>query len=169
MNLLGDPTLPVASYPRMTQEATRFMLACYNMPGNTMTAARVESWKMKMRKTTLEQPKLCSLPPTDAAFHENVLRAHFQLATWRSALQTDPPALDATDHGWTCIEGSTKLIPTVVPLDTPLAPKELLKVLKCGCASNTPCATNRCACKAQGVSCTLFCTCKGDDPCGNKA
>ena len=32
-------------------------------------------------------PKLCTLPPTAEAFAQNVLRAHYQLAQWYSALQ----------------------------------------------------------------------------------
>ena len=51
---------------------------------------------------------------------------------------------------------------------TLLAPAELLKVLKCGCCSNTPCNTRRCTCKANGLDCTLFCQCRGEDDCHNK-
>jgi hypothetical protein len=153
----------------MLQEATVFILACYSQTGKkTLTEARTDVWKTKMRKSALEPPKLCSLPPTSAAFRENALRAHYQVAVWRNALQTHPPLLDPTHHGWSHIEGSTRITPTIVPLDTPLAPEDLLKVIKCGCDSNTPCSTKRCGCKSQGIECTLFCVCKGGDACKNK-
>lgn len=167
--LMGDATLPMASYNRMLEEAVQFILACYNLTSkHTLTDARVEAWKAKMRRSTLEPPKLCSLPPTSAAFCQNALRAHYQLVVWRNALEPNPPSLDPTDHGWSHLEGSTKLMPTIIPHNTPLAPKELLKVIKCGCDTSTPCATKRCGCKSQGLSCTLFCVCKGGDVCRNK-
>ena len=158
----------MASYPRMLEEATQFVLACYSMLGkSSLTDARVETWTNKMRRCTLESPKLSSLPPTSAAFNQNALRAHFQLAVWLNALEARPPLLNPTDHGWSQLEGSTFLTPTIIPDDIPLAPSELLKVIKCGCDSSTPCSTKRCGCKSQAVSCTLFCLCKGGDACMN--
>ena len=127
--LLGDPSLPVTSYSQMIAEAIQFILACYNLSAETMTEARVESWKGKMRRNTLEPP--------------NVICTYLQLAVWRRALQPNPPCLNPTDHGWSQLDDSTTLIPTVVPLDTPLAPKELIKVLKCWCSSSTSYATTR--------------------------
>ena len=85
-----------------------------------------------------------------------------------AALQTHPPLLGPTDHGWSHTEGSTRITPTIVPLATPLAPDDLLKVIKCGCYSNTPCPTKRCGCKSHAIPCTLFCVCKGGDACRNQ-
>ena len=124
-------------------------------------------WQNKMRGNALEPPKLCPLSLTDAAFRQNVLHAHLVVAVWRDCLKTDPPALAPTDHGWYRPEGKAFLLPVVVPAGIPLAPAELLKVLKCGCSNSTPCASKRCSCKANGLSCTLFCHCRGDD-CHNK-
>ncbi|MES9879342.1 MAG: hypothetical protein ABW185_00480 [Sedimenticola sp.] len=168
-DLLGDSTLPMTSYDQMIEEAARFIIACYNLTGKTtLTEARVEAWKTKMRRSALEPPKLCSLPPTSEAFRQNALRAHYQLAAWRNGLQPNPPSLDPTDHGWSRVEGTTKLIPTIVPLNNALAPAELLKVIKCGCESSSPCSTKRCGCRSQKLTCTLFCVCRGGDACGNK-
>ena len=82
--------------------------------------------------------------------------------------QTHPPLLDPTDHGWSHTEGSTRITPTIVPLATPLAPDDLLKVITCGCDNNTPCSTESCGCKTHAIPCTLFCVCKGGDACRNK-
>ena len=156
-HMIGDIQLPVASYQKMIEQATQFVLACYQISDKkTMTEARVHAWKSKMRKNTLEVPKLCSLPPTSEAFGQNVLRAYHQTELWLNSLKSDPPSINPTDHGWTRIDGSTMLIPTIVPNDIPLAPKELLKVIKCGCDNKHPCATNRCGCRSQDLRCTLF-------------
>ena len=60
------------------------------------------------------------------------------------------------------------LLPKIVSLGTPLAPADLLRVFKCGCSSNRPCAMKRSSCKANGLRCTIFCHCRGEDDCHNK-
>ena len=124
---------------------------------------RVDAWNMKMSKGTLETPKLCSLPTTSPAFRENALVAHYQLAVWRDVLHQSPPSLSTTDHGWSGVEDHANITPTIVPLGTPLAPMELLKIIKCGCDSNMTCSSNRCGCKAHGIKYTMFCMCRGGD------
>ena len=78
---------------------------------------------------------LASLLPTNEAFNENVARAHLQVTVWRNALQPDPPAIDPTAFGWSLEEASKTLIPTTLPSDTPLAPDDLLKLVRCSCSS----------------------------------
>ncbi len=80
----------------------------------------------------------------------------------RGGLQERPPVLHPTDHGWYHPEGSTMLFPTIVPQGTPLAPADLLKLIKCSCFSDNPCSSKRCSCKANGLGCTLFCHFKGE-------
>ena len=80
-SFLGDATLSTNSYIRMVGEAAKFMLTCYNNSKKTLTDARIDTWKLKMRKSMLDPPKLCSLTPTSAAFHQNVLRANYQ-SSW---------------------------------------------------------------------------------------
>lgn len=155
-------------YHRLLSEARDFILACYKMSDcDSLDSARVKMWQNKMRRNALDPPKLCSLPPTEIAFRENALRAHLAVVTWRDCLNTDAPVLDPTEHGWYHPEGSTMLLPTVVPPGTPLAPDDLLKVIKCGCCSDKPCATKRCSCKSSGLSCTSFCHCRGQGDCWN--
>ena len=59
------------------------------------------------------------------------------MAVWRNALQPDPPAIDPTAFGWSLEEGSKTLIPTTFPGDTPLAPDDLLKLVRWSCSSET--------------------------------
>jgi hypothetical protein len=37
---------------------------------------------------------------TAEAFEQNVYRAHFQVAQWYSALNQDPPPINAMGYGW---------------------------------------------------------------------
>ena len=142
---LGDSNRPMNAYHKIRDEATAFILACYHPSGRmALTEARVDAWKTKMRKIALEPPYLCSLLTTSPAFCENAMRDHYQLAVWRDALCQSPPSLTATDHGWSGVEGHANITPTIVPLGTPLAPMEMLKIIKCGCNSNMPCSSNRC-------------------------
>ena len=165
----GNSALPMDQYSTLFAEARAFILACYNtLDCASLNVARVQVWKNKMKRKSIEPPKLCSLPPTEAAFQQNALRAHMAVAIWLDCIKIDPPALHPTDHGWFHPEGSAMLFPTIVPQDTPLAPADLLKLIKCGCNSETPCSTKRCSCKGNGLRCTLFWNCKGEEDCRNK-
>ena len=79
-------------YSQLFAEARAFILACYNMSDcASLNVARIQVWKNKKKRNSLEPPKLCSLPPTEAAFRENALRAHMALAIWLDCLKRDPP------------------------------------------------------------------------------
>lgn len=49
------------------------------------------------------------------------------MAIWHDALHPDPPRPDSIENGWTGVEGSTFLSPTVIPQGTRLAPDELIR------------------------------------------
>ena len=74
---LGRSNLPISQYYLAVEEATKFILACYNQSkSQSMTEARKQMWQEKLSKSLSGPPKLCSLPPTTEAFTENVKRAH---------------------------------------------------------------------------------------------
>ena len=88
-------------------------------------------------------PQLKSLPPTTHAFKQHVHHAHFQAAIWRSSLDPDPPALNPVEYGWS-LNGSTQDLESVpLPYDVSPAPMDVLKLIKCVCASKRPCSTAR--------------------------
>ena len=168
-DVFGDSSLPMKQYHKVLAEARSFILACYWMSNCTsLNEAHVQMWQNKMRQDTLEPPKLCALPPTEEAFQQNALRAHLAVAVWKDCVNAHAQSLTPVEHGWYRPGGKPFLLPVVVPVNTPLAPAELLKVLKCGCCSNTPCNTWRCTCKANGLDCYLFCQCRGEEDCHNK-
>ena len=95
------------------------------------------------KKNITEASPQKSIPPTSEAFRENVLRAHVQIAVWKSALHPDPPSFDPTEYGWSSDEPSKTLTTRTLPSDVPLALPEVLELLQCGCSTDEPCSTQR--------------------------
>ena len=104
-----------------------------------MTEARLKlSNRRTMKKTARKAPPLCSLPPTTAAFKENVKRVHLQVAIWVCATG-DPPNVEPTDYGWDRNDELKVLLPSTLPSSEKVAPEEVMKVLCCTCSSDRPC------------------------------
>ena len=165
LSKVGNMTLSVEE---VLEQSTSFMLSCYCHPEcSSLTDARQKIWARKVSRSIGAAPKLQSLPPTHEAFTENVARAHLQVAIWKQALELNPPNVDPLTHGWTRHNGSTYLTPTTVPDNVPLAPDDILKMIKCSCDSATPCNSRRCGCQNANMACTSFCTCQGGDGCFN--
>ena len=47
----------------------------------------------------------------------------------------------------------------------PLAPYDLLKLLRCSCSSEIPCKTHIFGCNSASLICSVFCACQGDRRC----
>ena len=148
---------------------TKFTAECYGQPKATsMSEARVSVWTTQIGKPGMTRvPKLASLPSTTIAFAENVKRAHLQTFIWKNALQLDPQSLEPTDYGWMKEASMKSLRPTTVPADTPLAPSDILKMIRCACSSETPCKSSRCGCNHAKLACTMFCSCQASNACHN--
>ena len=157
-----------ADLSNVISEATSFLAACYGSKERaSMTAVRFDVWSQKIaNKKLTAAPQLKALPPTTEAFTEHVHRAHVQAAIWRATLEADPPVFEHT-HGWTKDDSSSTLVPLPLPPDVTSAPEEVLKMIRCGCASVRPCATARCSCSAARLSCSVFCGCHGAENCCN--
>ena len=158
-----------ASIDDVLAEATAFISACYvSKTKGDLSEVRVEVWSKKMgRKKITSAPELKSIPPTKEAFRENVLRAHIQVAIWKSTLESAPPSLDATKYGWTRDEANKTLTPTTLPSDVPLAPPAVLQLISRGCSTDQPCQNGRCGCESAHLPCTFFCACGGGSKCQN--
>ena len=120
-------------------------------------------WKLKTGKSGASSPKLCSLPPTNEAFMENVRRCHLQVAIWKSALIDSPPQIEPCQYGWE-LDQQGVLIPCTVSAGTNLAPPIILKLIRCNCKTSS-CQTASCSCSRIG--CTIFCLCGGGESCRN--
>ena len=135
------------------------MAACCGCksPYNTMAECRQQVWTRIIGKYT-RAPRLCSLPSPLEAFHQNVLRAHVQLAQWHSALTGQPPALSALDDEWGSDDINKCLYLRNIIDWVPYAPKEALKLVKWGCKSERPCKGGNCGCIGRLLPCTRFCS-----------
>ena len=132
------------------------MAACYKQNGcDSMSRARSNVWASKTGKGT---PKLCTFPPTNESFFENVERAHLQAAIWLS-VKHQPPDIDPEEFGWKKNETDKSLIPVTLPDNTTLAPESVFRLIKCGCASETSCSSSKCGCNSSKLPCTMFCAC----------
>ena len=129
-----------------------------------MTECRQNLWAQKTG-ASISAPKLCSLPPTTEAFEQNVLRANFQVAQWYSALSGNPPPLNATEYGWEQDQVIKTLVPRNLPDGVPYAPDQILKMIRCGCSSQTPCKGGNCGCMRHQLPCTMYCACGGGHIC----
>ena len=164
---LGDMTCHL---DEVYDQALAFMLACYNQGTcQSMSDARYKIWVNKVSQRLASAPKIESLPPTDEAFKENVARAHLQAAIWKYSLDADPPTLDPCNYGWMKdpLSHMGSLEPITVPTGTPIAPEDILKLIRCGCDSAQPCKSQRCSCNAAQIACTAFCKCQGSHHCYN--
>lgn len=166
LSKVGDVT---ASIQDALLQATPFILSCYGHPECTsLTDARQKIWSQKVSRSIGAAPKLHSLPPTNEAFRENVARAHLQVAVWKNAIDRHPPNMDPLVHGWKRCDGLPSMAPTTVPDNVPVAPDDILKMIKCSCESATACKSKRCGCNNANMACTSFCTCQGGDGCFNQ-
>ena len=87
LNLLGCQTAEISE---VVKQATAFMAECYGISScSSMLDCRLSVWAKKTGKAS-SAPKLCSLPPTTEGFHENILRAHLQVAVWLSCVTGYP-------------------------------------------------------------------------------
>ena len=89
------------------------------------------------------------------------------MAILNSALNQNPPKLDPVNFGWAKESNTKLLIPLAIPLNHPLAPAQTMQMIRCGCASDQPCAGAICGCYSVQLACTVFCICRTTSNCFN--
>ena len=102
-----------------------------------------------------QKSDLRSLPPTEDAFTQHVLRSIFQLRWWKHANESNPTIPSVTDFGRGVVHN--QLVPITNLL--PHRPKELEAQSFCKCVSSK-CRSNRCSCVKADVPCTIACSCE---------
>lgn len=100
------------------------------------------------------------LPPTKAALHQSILRAHHQSWIWNHDNIANPERLPPENYGWMLEnDNSRDFQPRMTTL--PPAPTAIIELVKCSC-SKSRCAS-RCSCKSHGLRCTELCQCTTED------
>ena len=95
------------------------------------------------------------LPPTSSAAKYHSLRVYLQVQIWKGESRLGPH-LHPQNLGWKAVEG--KVVP--IQCDMDVAPKALLKVVRCNCTMG--CDTLRCSCRKAGLECSTGCgECRG--------
>ena len=167
LNMLGTRGNPIEE---VVQQATSFISACYGQKNcKTMSETRIKVWLSKTSRASSSTPKLCTLPPTTEAFKENVKRAHRQTLIWQSIQTEYPDNLDVMEYGWVEDHQNKSLLPIILPNNVELAPKSILRLVKCGCQSSFPCSSRICSCCSANMKCTIFCDCYNQGCCNSSS
>ena len=104
-----------------------------------MSEARNMSWVAKEGKGSTSTPHLNNIPPTTEAFIENDKQAHIHACVWKHSLHSAPPLIDPLNHGFIRDTSTKSLLPRALPEDVPLAPEDILKLIRCSCETDIPC------------------------------
>ena len=94
--------------------------------GDTLDTLRLLGFHQKVTRTRFVQPE--NLPPTPSAAKYHIPRAHLQVQIWKGESRLGPH-LHPQNLGWKAVEGI--LVPMQCDMD--VAPKALLKVVRCNC------------------------------------
>ena len=122
--------------------------------GDTLDTLRLLHFHQKVATSTrFVQPE--NLPPTSSAAKYHSLRVCLQVKIWKGESRLGPH-LHPQNIGWKAVEG--KLVPMQCDMD--VAPKALLKVVRCNCKMG--CDTVRCSCRKASSECSTGCgECRG--------
>ena len=133
------PTKPFPIFCLSSSNGFHGRMLWTNDFSHSMSETRFKICKTKIG-ITASSLKLCTLPPTSEAFKENTKRAHFKSIVWLSLQDINPTYIDP---GWKKDGQIKPLNPVLLPC---LAPDFILKLIKCGCQSTSPCSTRMCVC-----------------------
>ena len=95
--------------------------------GETAGEVRWKSFKAQSGSRCIDK-----MPPTSGAWHQVILRAHFQASAWYKDIICNPIKLDPCDLGWYMSE--SKFIPKLS--DKFSVPSAVVELVKCGCVKN---------------------------------
>ena len=99
---------------------------------------------------------MAKLPPCEASFVQDVLRASLQTYIWMKSDTAQPPGKSALDFGW---EDQNGLSPVYFV-------GQISSDFLCTCKGKSLCSQG-CVCAEQNLTCTELCQCQETDACGN--
>ena len=117
----------------------------------TLHSLRYSSY-VRLVSASLGRLRPEKLPPSERAGYFHVVRVHLQAVEWKTlSCRTLLPA----NWGWK--QDSDHFVP--ITTDLPVAPDEILNVVRCGC--KTACSSALCSCRKNGLKCMSACKCRG--------
>jgi len=124
-----------------------FIIAACRGLGTTMSECHKWLWAQKTTRSCAA-PKLASLPPSTEGFLQNA----------KHALESNPHSLNLLEYGWEADDVNKTLYPTTVAEGVCIAPDCILKLIRCGCDSESemPCRSGNCGCTGRQIPCTIF-------------
>ena len=151
-NLLKILTLPSSERQDILQAGEKMLLLLLGAKReNNLDELRSRKYFEKISGPTRQAVEAEALGPTSDAAQQHVLRMYYQVQEWRG-----DNVLDPLSWGWQM----TKQGMMPIEMTKPIAPPELLKIIKCGC--KTDCTRKNCSCRQYGVVCTNICSgCRG--------
>ena len=108
----------------------RFVCQLY-LPRTDITTVK-ELRQFLFRKKQAESDRL---PPTQAALHQAILRAHFQLMVWNKDTEPNHVLPSPSDYGWAM--ENAEWVPVMTTLSP--APEAVMELVKCGCSKEEMC------------------------------
>ena len=121
--------------------------------GHKLSSVNELRYKMYCSKNGKIESEM--LPPCQNALKQHMLRANYQSAVWRRALESNPIYPSIEDHGWKMT--TTKRIEIQWMTCRP-APVEVLDLLSCDCKHG--CQPEKCSCLTNILKCTDLCGCE---------
>ena len=137
---------------RLNQQVRKHLwLSTIRKKNDTLDNLHMAKYSKKVSKS-LNRVEPQSLPPTIGAAKYQSYRMFLQVQQWKSI----DCSLQAEVWGWNLLD--TGYFPRST--DLPPAPGELLKNIRCNCA--TDCSSGWCSCQKHGMKCSMACgQCRG--------
>ena len=148
---------PISTHEEIAPAGEKVFMALYNGKANdSLNTLRFSKYCEKVAKN-LNKVEPRSLPPTSAAAKFHSYRVFLQICQWKNQ-QCD---LQADLWGW--ILSDLGYFPILT--DRAPAPADLLKIIRCNCA--TDCSSSRCSCQKHGMKCSMACGQSRGTACAN--
>ena len=143
---------PQSSSAEIQKAGEQAMVILYNgVPDESLNGLRYKHYNEKV-VTNVVHVQLQVLPPTEVATKFHSFYMFYQICQWMGCSNEMLPVA----WGWKISESG------LTPIQTDLlpAPEDLLKVIRCGCTTDSE--SLRCSCRKSGLKCTVACSnCKG--------
>ena len=86
-------------------------------------------------KKSAKPPRVRSLIKADKTLERNIKQSHYVAVMWENCVIGYPSQLNPCGYGWEINEGEKSLRPTLLPIETKMAPDKILQTASHKCIS----------------------------------